>query len=219
MHRKRIVTARYLAALAITIVIFLLGFLLGGFTSEQKLQRVYDLEHDIRVESLGNELLLTLITSDLCTNINFTTYTSELRSLAQKLTYMESLYGFDAPQVKNLKNYYTLLMIRHWIIMERANAECGFNRPSVLYFYTNYGCEDCEDQGLVLSAVHRDNPVFNTYSFEYELDNPALRFLKERYHISADRLPTLVINGETVYGFQTREAIEERLKLARSAAP
>ncbi len=214
MHRKQIKSSRYLSALAITIIVFLSGFILSSLVNEAKLQNVYDLENEIRVESLGNELVYNLISSDLCSNINLTSYTLELSTLGRKLTYMESIYGYDSAQVKNLKSYYSLLLLRHWIINNEANEKCNYTKPNVMFFYSNYlDCVDCEDQGLVLTYVHKKYPFFNTYSFEFEEDNPGIKFLKEKYNLTSYRLPTLVIDEKVYYGFQSRDFLIDKLDL------
>jgi hypothetical protein len=215
MNRKKIKSSRYLAAFALTLVIFLIGYILGVMISEAKLQKVYGLSNEIRIESLGNELLFQLIERDDCGSINISTYTSELSTMGRRLTYMEELYGFDAPQVKQLKNYYSLLLIRHWMLSELLNDNCGADKPSVLYFYTNIGeCEDCEDQGLVLTSVHKEQPEFHIYSFEYYQTNPALEYLKQGYNVTPSRLPTLVIDGEIYHGFRSKDFLKEQLNLS-----
>jgi hypothetical protein len=214
MHRKQIKTSRYVSAFAITIVIFLLGFISGGEINEHKLQRIYDLENDIRVESLGNELVFEMISSDLCENVNTTTYTTEITKLGEKLTYMEQIYGYDSAQVHNLKNYYTLLLTRHWIINKEMVEKCNLTKPNVLYFYTNFGdCVDCEDQGLVITNTHRKFPYFNIYAFEFREDNPAINFLKEKFVLSENRLPTVIIDGDVHYGFQSKNTLIEEMNL------
>lgn len=214
MNRKKIKSSRYVAALALTIIIFLIGFIIGGVINGNRLQRVYDLEHDIRIESLGNELVYQMVTQDLCKNLNLSSYTSELSKLGKKLTYLESTYKYNKPQVENLKKYYSLLLIRHWIINEKANKECNVTTPSVLYFYTNYKkCNDCEDQGLVLTNVHQKYPFFNVYSIEFLESTPTLEFLKEKYNLSLDRLPTLVIDDKVFYGFQSKSFLIKQMNL------
>lgn len=219
MNRKKIKSSRYMAAFALTLVIFLLGYIIGTMISEAKLQKVYDLENDIRVESLGNELLFQLVSRDLCDAINMTSYTSELTKIGRRLTYMEGLYGYDSPPVSQLKNYYSLLLIRHWLLSEKLRDKCGIEKPLVLYFYTNHGdCPDCKDQGIVLSGVHKEYPFFNIYSFEYYQNNPALNFLKERYKILPNRLPTLVIDKDVYYGFKSKDFLLKKMDLKRLLA-
>ncbi len=208
-----------MSAFAITIVIFLVGFIIGSAINEKKLQVIYDLENDIRVESLGNELVFELVSSDLCENINITSYTTEISELGKRLTYMESIYGYDSPQVHNLKNYYTLLQIRHYLINKDMQETCGIDKPIVLYFYTNFGdCVDCGDQGLVLTNVHRQYPQFNIYSFEFAENNPAIEFLKEKYVLEEHRLPTVIIDNEVNYGFQSRDFLIETMNLEERQA-
>jgi thiol-disulfide isomerase/thioredoxin len=218
ISRKRIKTSRYVAALAITLVIFLIGFIIGGEINERKIDALYSLEQDIRVESLSNELVFQLVQKDLCGSMNMSSYTEELAQIGRRLTYMEGVYGYEDPRVVRLKSYYSLLQVRHWLLSDEVNAKCSYDKPLIVYFYTNDGCGDCEDQGLVLTNLYRHYPLFNTYSMEYSLDNPALAFLKERYGIERHRLPTLVVNGEVLYGFQDKDSLVERLELERRLA-
>ncbi|MBU1201258.1 MAG: hypothetical protein KJ583_04140 [Nanoarchaeota archaeon] len=215
MDRKEIKTSRYVAALFFTITIFLIGLIVGNYISELKLRVVYDLQNDLRTDALSNELLFQLISIDLCKNINMTTYTSEVSKIGTRLTHMESIYGYDAPEVWSLKNYYSLLLIRHWMLSEKANELCKLNTSAVLYFYSNKDCVDCEDQGLVLTNVHKNYPLFNIYSFEVDLQNPSLEFLKEKYNIQKERLPTIVIEEEIFYGFQSKQFLIDYLDLER----
>lgn len=218
MHRKQIKSSRYFAAFFLTIIIFLVGFIIGEYISEQKLRLIYGLEQDLRIESLGNEMLFELVTEDLCENINLTSYTDEVSSIGTKLTYMEGIYGYNAPQVWSLKNYYSLLLIRHWLLAAEAKDVCKIEKPLVMYFYTNKNCVDCEDQGLVLTNVHRNYPFFYIYSFEVALDNAALNFLREKYDIQENRLPTLVIDEKVFYGFQSKDFLMEYMDLKRLLA-
>ncbi len=197
----------------LAIILFLLGIIVGNYISGLKLQQVQNLESDLRVESLGNELLFQLVSDNLCENINTTTYTTEMSNIGKKLTHMEDIYGYDSPNVWNMKNYYTLLLIRHWLIVEKSKKICNLDTPSVLYFYTNEGCADCEDQGLVLTNVHNNYPLFNIYAFEFAIENPSTRFLKEKYGIKKERLPTIVIDDKVFYGFQTKEFLVRYMDL------
>jgi len=214
MKRKKIRYSIYIPAFLLTIIMFLIGFIIGSSVSDIKLQNVYDLQNDIRIESLGNELMFELVSEDLCNSANLSTYTLEMTSLGKRLDYLESLEGYDSPRVASLKNYYSLLLIRHWLITQKLKESCDDEKGYVLFFYTNIGnCEDCEDQGLVLTNVHRNYPDFYVYSFEYYLDNAALDLLKERYNITSYRLPTLVVDDSVYYGFRSKGFIKQALNV------
>jgi hypothetical protein len=225
LSRKKIKTSRYVAALAITLLIFMGGYMVSSEIDKLKLNKLSYLEQDLRVESLGSELVLQLIQNDLCGNVNSTAYTEELTTYGKRVTYLESLYGFSSEETARLKNYYSLLEIRHWMISNNINEKCNQNTPLVIYFYTNYGCEDCEDQGLVLTNVHKNYPLFNIYSFEYMLNNSAIDYLKDKYNISQNRLPALVIDNDVYYGFQSKDllikvmSLEQRLAIDKQMHP
>lgn len=218
LARKRIKTSRYVAAIAVTIVIFLLGYLVSTELNMNKLNKLTNLEQDIRIDSLSSELLLQLVQEDLCASINVTSYTEELSNYGRRVTYLESLYGYDSEETIRLKNYYSLLAIRHYMISDSINKKCNKDTPLVMYFYTNYGCADCEDQGLVLTNVHRNYPFFNIYSFEYMLNNSATDYIKDRYDITPDRLPALIIDGEVYYGFQSKDTLIKVMDLEQRLA-
>jgi hypothetical protein len=215
ISRKKIKSSRYVAALAITLLIFLLGYMASSQINENKVNKLAYFEQDLRIDSLSSELLLQLIQKDLCKSINMTSYNEELSSYGKHITYLESIYSFSSEEVTRLKNYYSLLEIRHWMLANDLNKKCDQNKSLVIYFYTNYGCADCEDQGLVLTNLHRTHPFFNIYSFEYTLNNSAIDFLKEIYNIPTNRLPALVINDEVYYGFQSRGSLIKVMDLER----
>lgn len=213
MNRKKINKYLYISAFFIAATVFLVGYIVGSSLNQIKLQSVYDLEHDIRIDALGNELAFELMKSDVCENINLSSHTEKLADIGNKLTYMEQYYGFNSSEVRSMKSYYSLLLVEHLILNENVKEQCGnINKQSVIYFYTNFeGCEDCEDQGKVLTNLHRNNPSFLIYSFEYAEDNEAIKYLKEKYDVERHKLPVIVINETPYYGFQSRDKLSEIL--------
>jgi len=213
--RKRIKSSRFIAALAITLLIFLLGYMVSSEINKNKLNKINYFEQDLRIESLSSELLLQLVQKDVCGSVNITSYNEELASYGKRITYMESVYGFSSEEVVRLKNYYSLLEVRHWLLAKDFNEKCTQNKSLIIFFYTNYGCTDCEDQGLVLTNLHKEYPFFNIYSFEYNLNNSATDYLKQRYDIPSNRLPALIINDEVFYGFKSKESLIETMDLEK----
>ncbi|MGM5483847.1 MAG: hypothetical protein ACQER9_02930 [Nanobdellota archaeon] len=216
MERKKIDKFMYLSAVFATVIIFFVGLMIGNLISEIKMQNIYDLENKIRVDSLSNELTFNMIEEDLCNYTNITSYTTEIAEIGNKLTYMEAREGYDSPQVKNLKSYYSLLLIRHYLINKEINEKCGVQKENLLYFYTNYeGCADCEDQGLVLSRIHEDYSDIMIYSFEYKENNSAVNLLKERYDVELHKLPTIVFKGKVYNGFQSMKDLKSIIEDSR----
>ena len=215
MDRKKIQFSKYIAAFAITLLVFIAGVTLGSYNDRKKLAIVDDLEQDIKMNTMGTEIQYLLMTDSPCNFVNSTEMAIELGNLGSKLTFMESQLGADDKRVLELKEYYHLLELRHWLFLKNAKKECDKNFELVLYFYSNEGdCRDCEEQGHVLTYVHKKNPVFNIYSFDVNIDNPALNTLKERYNIKTT--PTVIINETIHEGFMSTDEVMEALHLPKS---
>jgi hypothetical protein len=144
--------------------------------------------------------------------LNSSEITSELYQIGARLDFMESEMGQDNRQVLGLKEYYHLLEIRHWLFLKKAKEECNRDYNLILYFYSNKGdCPKCQDQGNVLTYLHRKYPRLNIYSFDVNIDNPALKTIKSLYDIKGTP-PILVINDQTYSGFMTSVEIEAHLE-------
>jgi hypothetical protein len=206
MIRKKLQKRRYIAAFAITTLIFIIGILLGSYFSSNKLAQVYDLQKNLEMKTLGLDIQQALLSEEVCSSINSSSLTLEMTKVGQKLTYMEAQIGQKDPAVKAQKEYYHLLEIRHFLLVKKALEKCNTKFNYVLYFYAdNDLCKSCEDQGLVLTYAHRRFPVFNTYSFDVNIDNPAVSALREIYNITT--VPTVVVNKNKYVGFKEREDV------------
>lgn len=212
MKRQKIEASKYLAAFAMTTVIFLIGFIVGGYINENKLNIIDNLQQDLTKNTISSELQFILLTEHPCEFIHAGQLTKELYDIGTKLDFMETKMGKKNEEVIKLKEYYSLLEIRHWLLMKRANKECNTSYDLILYFYSNIGdCDDCEQQGYVLSTIHKKYPEINIYSFDFNIDDPALEAIKDIYGIK--NAPSLVINGNTEEGFRDKAFIEKELRI------
>ena len=208
MNRKNIQWTKYVAAFAITIIIFLIGLSIGSLSDRTKLSSIETLEQELKMDTLGTEIQYILISESPCAYINSSELAVELSNLGSKLTFMESQLGVDDPRVLDLKEYYHLLELRHWLFNKQAKKECGIDDDLVLYFYSNAGdCKECEEQGYVLTFVRKKLENFNVYSFDVNIDNPALNTLKTRYGITTT--PTIIINDKQMKGFVDKDTLME----------
>lgn len=211
VHRRQFQTSKYVAAFAMTTLIFVIGMFIGNYISEEKLSAIDDLQQELAKKTISSELQYLLVAEHPCESINSSQLTKELFDIGSKLDFMESKLGKKNEDVIKLKEYYSLLEIRHWLFLKKAKSECILDYDLVLYFYSNIGdCDDCEQQGFVLSALHKEYPNLNTYSFDINIDDPALRAVKEIYHVK--KAPTLVINNQTLDGFFDKATLKALLK-------
>lgn len=217
MNRRRLRPSAYIAAFALTTLIFIAGILLGSHFSAEKLNDINVLAQELQMNTMGTELQYEILLQNPCDLIESSQLTEELFSIGERLGYMESSLGSKDLNVLNLKEYYHLLEIRHWLFVKKTIEECGLEKNTILYFYSNAGdCNKCEEQGNVLVYMHRKYPELNIYSFDINIDNPALNTVKDMFSVA--ETPSLVIDGETYIGFMDAAALKEVIFGAGSAA-
>lgn len=203
---------KYLAVFTTTTLIFVVGIIIGQMITSSKLSRLSDMEQDLKINAMDIELQYLLLAEDPCTAINSTFLTDELYQMGARLDFMERKLGADNPSVISLKEYYSLLELRHWIFSKKTKNECGTDKDLILYFYSNKGdCDQCGEQGFVLNYLHKKYPQLNIYSFDINIDNNALLTVKEVYDV--EKAPSLIINNKFYSGFKDKKEIESILKI------
>ena len=207
MSSKKINKTKFLAVFASTTLIFLIGLVIGNKIGDAKLSKVDTLEQDLRTDTIAMELQYLLLAEDPCSSVNSTTLTEELYEIGSKLDFMEQRLGKKNQDVIRLKNYYSLLEIRHWLFMKKQQKECNTDNTLVLYFYSNLGdCDRCEEQGFVLNYLRKKYPAVNVYSFDININNIAMDTIKTMFNVK--KAPTIVINENILEGFNNLEYLE-----------
>ncbi|MBW2993580.1 thioredoxin family protein [Candidatus Woesearchaeota archaeon] len=206
MDRKRISKTKYVAVFATTTLIFIIGMYLGNLISTEKINRLTDIEQEIKTKTMDMELQFLLLSEDPCSISDFTKLSDELYQIGKKLSYMETQLGMDDENVIRLKDYYSLLEIRHWLFFKKVKEQCSRDIDFILYFYSADNCNDCEQQGYILTYLRKNNPSLKVYSFDINLKNFALDTIKGKYDIV--KTPSIVINDELYTGFISKDKLE-----------
>ncbi len=211
MNGRTINKQKYLSVFAITTLIFLSGILLGNYFSDSKVSELSEMTERIQLNTLGAELQFLIISKEPCRLLNESDLSKELNSIGSKLEFMENELGTDNKKVLNLKEYYQLLELRHWLLLKQAHEKCNQNFNLIIYFYTNKrDCDRCREQGGVLTYLRQKDQRLSIYSFDDDIENPAMLSIKELYEVK-ESMPTLIINEQTYEGFMNSKQIEEAL--------
>ncbi len=202
----------YIVAFLITAVIFATALYASDYFNDRRIADIRATQDTISTDILSLETQFDLLQEHSCKDIaENTTLPSELTSLGDQLSYMESQGLQNQNEVTRLKRLYSLLEIKDYLLMKQIAAKCNLKPVFILYFYSNTGdCEDCEKQGYVLTSLAENYPQLRIYSFDYDLDVSALQTLIAIDNVE-DKLPALLINGKAYYGFQSVEAINKIL--------
>lgn len=200
---------KYVIVLFITSTIFISGLWLSNYLNNKKINQLKSIENNISLDLMSSETQFDLLQEQSCEDVSSgTILSSELNSLADKISYSENNIGIDNVDVISLKKSYSLLEIKDYLLMKKIRERCGENSIFILYFYKNDNCNDCTKQGYVLTSLREKYPDLRVYSFDYNLDLSAIRTMTSIYKVPDD-LPAIVINGKVYRGLHTVEEIEK----------
>jgi hypothetical protein len=197
---------KYVIVLFITTTIFITGLWFSNYLGNKKIDQLKTIESSISLDLMSSETQFSLMGELSCKDVSTTVLSSELNSLADKITYSENNIGTDNTDVISLKKYYSLLEIKDYLLMKQITQRCGQKSVFILYFYKNDNCDDCTKQGYVLTSLRETYPNLRVYSFDYNLNVSAISAMKSIYKVP-DKLPALVINGKVYPGLQTVDEI------------
>lgn len=202
---------KYIFAFVVTTALFLTAFYLSNFFGSKKVEELKSIENNISLDILSNETQYDLLGEVSCKQVDDTILSDEINTLAEKLTYAESEQGSDNAQVQHLKKYYSLLQIKDYLLSKRLAEKCGKKSVFIIYIYGNtQQCPDCSKQANILDYLRKTYPDLRVYAFDSNIDLSAIKTLLSIYKVKG-KLPALIIDGETYYGYKTKEEMIEFL--------
>ena len=201
-----------LIALGITVALTGTVAYTVNYLNRMRVAELSAMEDKLAIDILSLDTQFSLLSAAPCdSSASSTTLINELSDVGARLAYAESQLGSDNLQVIRLKDQYSLLEIRDYMITKQLAAACGTKPPvTVLYFYSNAGdCPDCDKAGYALSYLHDTYPSLRVYSFDYNLDLGALKTFIAVTKVQ-NSLPAFVINNKQIYGFTSLADLEKQ---------
>ena len=195
-------------ALVLAALVFVVGVIIGNYTANQKYEDLDIFMSNLRLQTMYLELQFDLISEDPCRAANTSYLNEELSLLNSRLDYLERLYGKKDPEIIQMKQYYSLLQIRQWILFKSAQEGCEGDSDLILYFYSNEGCSECENQGATLTSFRKKYPdIVKVYAFDMDIEDSALNTLLDIYGVEI--APTVIYNDRVYSGFISFSELEE----------
>jgi len=199
----------YAIAFVITVAIFATALYASNYFQNRRMAEIRETQENISIDILSLETQFDLLTQRSCEDVTESTILpSELRTLAERLSYMESQRTTPRDDLLRLKRFYSLLQIKDILLMKEITAKCGLKAVTILYFYSNEEneCKDCEKQGYVLTDLGEEYPQLRVYSFDYHMDVSALQTLISIHGVKPE-LPALVVQSKVHYGYKNQEEV------------
>ncbi|MGB4076669.1 MAG: hypothetical protein WBK28_03125 [Minisyncoccia bacterium] len=200
-----------LYALLITVAILATVVYAVNLLNAQRVAELRAIEDQLATDTLSIETQFALLEEAPCEDIESGTLLSqEVGGIGDRLVAAEERLGTSDPEVLRLKERYTLLQIRDYLLTNKLRETCGIKPIVVLYFYSNIPneCEECDRAGHALSYLRETYPSLRVYSFDYHLDLAALRTLIAVEKVEP-QFPAFIIQGKNSYGFTNLEALEQ----------
>lgn len=199
-----------LIALGITIVLIATVAFTVDYLNRQRISELSAIEDQLSIDTLSLDTQFSLLEAAPCDTASSTDLTGELTNLGDRLSFAENQLGSDNAQVIRLKEQYSLLEIRDYLVEKQLAAACGTKPVTVLYFYSNAGdCSSCDKAGYALSYLRNTYPQLRVYSFDYNLDLGALKTLLTVEKVKG-ALPAFIIDGKQYYGFTDLAGLEKQ---------
>lgn len=196
---------KYALTLVITSAIFITAISTSSFIDSKRVDEIRSMQDSISLSILSSETQFNLLKQASCDDLFSSELGKELGDMSDRLSYMESTGRGKDPDIITLKQYYSLLEIKDYILISSAN-KCEHPPTTILYFY-RADCPNCDKQGDVLTYIRQHYPDnIRIYSFDFDLNVSAIKTLASLYKVR-EPLPDLVINGKTYNGFHSIEDI------------
>lgn len=208
---------KYIIAGIITFLIFSLGLALGIIIDNARLKILeYEAERrEIDFASLQFQYLyLTSLDSEgeSCSVLN----TALDKSVAELSKSLEQFVQYKKGSKLNKENWvligrkYLLDNLQYWFFAKKSKQKCQSDLVNLLYFYSDERCDECPDQGVLLTyfkKLYGEKLLIFPINVDFEGEEPLITIMKSRYNIVS--YPTLVIEDVKYQGIRYKQELDE----------
>lgn len=205
---------KYIIAAVATLIIFILGVLLGLIIENERTRYIEDKyteqELDFRSSQLQYEYLNLLEKKENCPAI-YKTLSANVDELEKTRVRLET-YTDDATLSKAefelLEREYFLAEVRYWLLATKAKELCAHDVVTILSFYSDEEeCPKCDEQSFVLSYMKKIlGEQLLIFSFNVKTVNePIIEILKTSYNVT--EYPSIVLNEQLYAGLYDVEIL------------
>ena len=196
-QRKFASKKRYVAAIIIGTLAFLLVFTVSYSLSYLELQRVSSLQTGIGYGIFEDKLDYSFFNMSICDTGSFDKISQDLGFQGRIIDDLERKLGKQDEGVLVRKKFYSLIEIEHLEFVKTINLKCGKEIDTILFFYSNKESEisASEETGRILGVLFSRNEDLMIYSFDVDLASELVNKLEKKYNITNS--PVIVINEKT----------------------
>lgn len=110
---------KYTIVFIITLAIFGTAIYISNTLNAKKLDQLKSIEDKIAIDTLSSEVQFSLLEELSCKDVTTSVLTTELSGLADRIQYTEQNFSNSSAEVKQLKQAYSLLEIKDYLLMKK----------------------------------------------------------------------------------------------------
>lgn len=205
---------KYIITFLITSTIFLSAFFISDYINVSRVEQLQNVQEKISLNILATETRFALLSESSCENVFQgsqleTGITRDLNDLVTRIKFLENELGGDNEDVQLLKQRYTLLQIKDFLLVKELSEKCNYTIATVLYFYTD-DCFECRKQSIVLDQIRSENNALRVYWMDSSVKESTLETLERLSGVEI--YPTIVLGDTTYVDFQSYEDLKLELE-------
>ena len=191
---------RIILAFLIATLFFSIGILLGYIVRMTLQENTITLQDKLKNDILDFETISLMQITYPCNALILDRSSEKLDSIGSMITVLESKKGKYDSVILELKKSYSILELRHFLLIKDRNEKCSNNYTAILYFYSNTKeCKDSVDKvSFILSYLRNKESNIRVYSFDMNLDSDIISIFKKEYGI--DGCYGVVLDGKKIPG-------------------
>ena len=127
MVERELSKKRYFLAFIFTSAVFIIGLLLGLLLTSLKFDFIDQYQQDFRTDILTFDVQDMLLQEDIC-KFDVNQLDDEFGVMSEQVSVLEDKLGKYDEDVLRMKEYYSLLEIRHMLLVEKLKNYCDYDR-------------------------------------------------------------------------------------------
>jgi len=215
MVKRKISARKYFLAAVLTFLIFSLGLSLGVILDNLRLQQVELDNKRQEVDYASMQMQYVYLNSLEEDAGNCAVLQKALEDIVARLgKSLDEFLEFKKETTLNKEQYniahrkYLIDNIRYWFFAKRTQDRCDLDLSTVLYFYSGKNCDDCPDQGFILTFfknIYDERLLIFPIDTDLTEQEPLIAILSSRYNVT--RFPSLVIEDEIYEGIIPKQVL------------
>ncbi|HIG97876.1 TPA: conjugal transfer protein TraF [Candidatus Woesearchaeota archaeon] len=210
--RKR----RYVLAGVLTLMVFVLGLLVGLVIEGKRVEMITGASQELKVD-IGSLQLQYAFIGQLAQVGNCGAFTKtfdknldSLESTRIKLAGYQNDASVNRREFDLLRRTYILSQVEYLLLSMKSKELCGTDVVNMVYFFSR-DCTSCDDQSFVLSFLKQK---FNERLFIFGFDasfeqEPLLELLETTYNVTS--FPTTIISDDRYVGFMSKDNLTQTI--------